>query len=71
MANGEKANRGAKPASLLKSSGVKAKFDEVGNLTFIVPKHIEEKIRAEYNFSVEQLSVGGDIPLGDLAVHVD
>lgn len=55
----------------LKHNNIKANFDDSGNLTFIIPKSIEEKIKKEYNFSVDKLNVGGDIPLADLAIHCD
>lgn len=55
----------------LKRNGIQAKFEDSGNLTFIIPKHIEEKIKKDYNFSTDKLNVGGDIPLADLAIHCD
>lgn len=55
----------------LKSQNIKAKLDDTGNLTFIIPKTLEEKLKREYDFSVDMLNVGGDIPLADLAIHMD
>lgn len=55
----------------LKANRVVAEIGENGSLVFVVPKSLEERLKKEYNFSVEMLSVGGDIPLADLAVHLD
>jgi len=59
-----------KSRSLLKHSGVKVKRER-DSLTFIIPADKAEKIIKECNFSWEQLKVGGDIPLSELAVHLD
>lgn len=55
----------------IKRHGVKAEINSLGNLTFVIPGWLEEKLHKEYNFSVEMLNVGGNIALADLAVHLD
>jgi hypothetical protein len=56
--------------SLLKHSSIKIKKVN-GRMTFVLPEALAKKITEVYNFSLEQLRVGGDIPLHDLAVHMD
>ena len=56
----------------LASNNVKTNLDaDTGSLTFVVPKTLEEKLKKEYNFSIDMLSVGGDIGLPELAIHCD
>ncbi len=56
----------------LKNQNIQANLDkDTGNLTFVVPKSLEKKLQKEYNFSIDMLSVGGDIPLPELAIHCD
>lgn len=55
----------------IKRHGIKFEMGNIGNLTFVIPAWLENKLRKEYNFSVEMLNVGGNIALADLAVHVD
>jgi len=56
--------------SLLKSEGVKY-VNNNGNYTFVIPAGVADSIEKAYGFSFDQLSVGGEIPLAELAVHVD
>ena len=56
--------------SLLKNSSVKIKKVD-GKMTFILPEALAKMITEVYSFSLDQLRVGGDIPLHDLAVHMD
>lgn len=60
-----------KAVGQLRSMGIKVKRNEAGTYSFVIPKSVEEKLRKVYEFSIEELSVGGDIPLGELARHVD
>jgi len=56
----------------LKNSNIQTKLDgDTGSLIFVVPKTLEQKLKKEYNFSMDMLSVGGDIPLPELAIHCD
>lgn len=36
-----------------------------------MPLEQAEELQREYQFSLKQLRVGGDIPLADLAIHID
>ena len=58
-----------KSRSLLKSQGIKV--DGRSGIHFKIPENIAKMIKDTFNFSVEQLSVGGNITLPDLAVHLD
>ena len=54
----------------MKSSSIKIKKIN-GKMTFVLPEDLAKMITEVYSFSLEQLRVGGDIPLHDLAVHMD
>jgi len=54
----------------LKHSSIKIKKVN-GKMTFILPEALAKMITEVYSFSLDQLRVGGDIPLHDLAVHMD
>jgi hypothetical protein len=56
--------------SLLKHAGVKVSRER-DRYVFVIPADKAEQIKKEFGFSFEQLRVGGDIPLPELAVHVD
>jgi len=56
--------------SLLKQSGVKAKRER-DKFVFVIPADYAETLEKNYSFSFDQLKVGGDIPLPELAVHID
>lgn len=71
MQNDSEANPALKARAKLKSVGIAVKRKNGNNITFIIPKGIEERLKKEYNFNFEMLTVGGDIPLSELAVHVD
>jgi len=58
------------PRSLLKQSGVKV-GKERGNYVFVIPVEKAEELTKQFGFSFDQLKVGGDIPLAELAVHID
>jgi hypothetical protein len=69
MASSEKTEK-EKAGFNLKHNNIQVQFD-AGNLVFVIPKELEQKLQKEYNFSVDALSVGGDIPLPELAIHCD
>lgn len=61
-----------KAVGKMRSMGVDYKLDaSTGQLVFVVPKDLEERLRKQYNFSADMLKIGGDLPLTDLAVHID
>jgi len=63
-------NRAVVAHSLLKHSGIR--IERVGGKSvFVIPEGLAQLLKQEYNFSFEQLRVGGDLPLHDLALHMD
>lgn len=42
-----------------------------GKTEFVIPAHIAEMLQKGYSFSFDQLRVGGEIPLHELALHMD
>jgi hypothetical protein len=56
--------------SLLKHSNVKV-GRERDTYVFVIPADTAERIKQEYSFSFDQLKVGGEISLPELAVHID
>ena len=55
----------------LRSMGMKFKADRKGNLKLVVPDNIKKALRKVYEFSPDELTVGVDQPLGELARHID
>lgn len=55
---------------LLKSERVKIRKQD-GDYIFTIPEKIYNDVIDQCNFSLDQLKVGGDIPLPDLAHHID
>ena len=55
----------------LRSLGIRIANDPKGSLKFVVPKALEANLKRVYNFSIEELNVGVDQPLSELARHVD
>lgn len=55
----------------LESMGVSLREGKDGTITFVIPKTLEEKLRKVYKFSIKEMKIGGDIPLSELARHVD
>ena len=54
----------------LKSMGIQIK--QVGTtFKFVIPKTLERQMRKAYEFSIDELAVGGGIPLAELARHID
>lgn len=58
------------PRALLRREDIKLRKAR-GTFVFVIPADKAELIKKEYGFSFEQLKVGGDISLAELAVHVD
>ena len=58
-----------KSKTSLRSQGIK--IDNREGIKFKIPENIAKMIEKTFSFSVEQLSVGGNISLPDLAVHLD
>lgn len=63
-------NKGIIAKALLKHEGVDIKFKE-GSYVFVIPAKIADDIKKSYGFSFDMLSVGGELPLSELATHVD
>jgi hypothetical protein len=60
----------AKFKLLLKSERIKLKNSD-GDYVFVIPEKIYNDVIDQCKFSLDQLMVGGDIPLPDLAKHID
>lgn len=56
--------------SLLKHSQVRIE-NVNGKASFVLPDSIAKMVEEVYSFSLDQLRVGGDLPLHDLAIHMD
>jgi len=67
---GEVTNQVDTAISRLKSVGIALK-SEGTNIVFVIPKHLEESLAKVYGFSTDELKVGADIPLAELARHMD
>jgi hypothetical protein len=63
-------NKEVIPRALLKQKGVRVKT-KGGKYVFNIPADLATKLIEEYAFSFDQLKVGGDIPLAELAIHID
>jgi hypothetical protein len=63
-------NKEVIPRSLLKKNGVRVKT-KGSKYVFNIPADLAKKLAEQYAFSFDQLKVGGDIPLAELAIHID
>jgi len=70
MSKESKENRDIIARTLLKRNKIGVRKKK-GNYVFVVPHDLANKLVQEYSFNFEQLKVGGDIPLPELARHVD
>lgn len=59
-----------KAFNLLKHENIKVRKRK-GKYVFILPSGKIDALTKTYNFSFEQLEIGGDIPLAELAKHID
>ena len=55
---------------LMRNMGI-SKKSKMGQITFVVPSNLAEKLKEQFNFSFDMLNIGGDLPLPELAVHLD
>lgn len=55
----------------MSKAGIKTKKKTDGNTTLVIPKDVEKQAKEEFNFSFNMLKVGGELPLIDLAEHID
>jgi len=56
--------------TLLKRSSIRIE-KKGGKRVFVIPERLAETLMRNYNFTFEQLQVGGDIDLQELALHMD
>ena len=66
----EQVDRSVMAVAQLKSVGITLKQE--GNIfKFYIPSELEKQLRKVYNFSFDELKVGADIPLAELAKHIN